>query len=120
MLRDSRPGFRARTGLPLTPLIRPTHSDTCGLPQSVLADVSIATGYATIGLMLAGRLVFQFLGWGVAAATTPLVMAVTGGAFFAFSLFGSPETATLGVYAGAVTQARAPQTPQLCSPGLGC
>ncbi|KAK9832801.1 hypothetical protein WJX81_002274 [Elliptochloris bilobata] len=72
--------------------------------QSVLADVSIATGYATIGLMLAGRLVFQFLGWGVAAATTPVVMAVTGGAFFAFSLFGSADTATLGVYAGAVTQ----------------
>lgn len=72
----------------------------------MLADVSIATGYATIGLMLAGRLVFQFLGWGVAATMTPLVMAVTGGAFFAFSLFGSPETATLGVYAGAVTQAR--------------
>jgi hypothetical protein len=74
--------------------------------QSVLADVSIATGYATIALMLAGRLVFQYLGWGVAAATTPLVMAVTGGAFFAFSLSGAPETATLGVYAGAVTQAR--------------
>jgi len=67
--------------------------------------VSIATGYATIALMLAGRLVFQYLGWGVAAATTPLVMAVTGGAFFAFSLSGAPETATLGVYAGAVTQA---------------
>jgi hypothetical protein len=28
------------------------------------------------------------------------------GAFFAFSLSGAPETATLGVDAGAVTQAR--------------
>ena len=76
------------------------------LRQSVLADVSIATGYATIALMLAGRLVFQYLGWGVAAMTTPLVMAVTGGAFFAFSLFGAAETATYGVYAGAITQAQ--------------
>ena len=31
--------------------------------QHMLADVSIATGYTTIALMLAGRFVFQFLGW---------------------------------------------------------
>ena len=35
------------------------------LPQGVLADVSIATGYVTIALMLGGRFVFQYFGWQV-------------------------------------------------------
>lgn len=42
--------------------------------QGVLADVSIATGYVTIALMLGGRFVFQWFGWQVAAATTPVLM----------------------------------------------
>ena len=42
--------------------------------QGVLADVSIATGYVTIALMLCGRFVFQWFGWQVAAATTPVLM----------------------------------------------
>lgn len=81
--------------------------------QGVLADVSIATGSVTIGLMLTGRFVFQYLGWGVAAAATPVIMAITGSAFFGLSLAGQYGTAlTLGPYslaaagvvAGAVTQ----------------
>ncbi|KAL3133509.1 hypothetical protein ABBQ38_007368 [Trebouxia sp. C0009 RCD-2024] len=81
--------------------------------QGVLADVSIATGSVTIGLMLTGRFVFQYLGWGVAAAATPVVMAITGSAFFGLSLaaqygtsltFGPYSLAAAGVMAGAVTQ----------------
>lgn len=81
--------------------------------QGVLADVSIATGSVTIGLMLTGRFVFQYLGWGVAAAATPCIMAITGSAFFGMSLaaqFGMDFTlgpyslAAAGVMAGAVTQ----------------
>lgn len=81
--------------------------------QGVLADVSIATGSVTIGLMLTGRFVFQYLGWGVAAAATPVIMAITGSAFFGMSLaaqygtaltFGPYSLAAAGVVAGAVTQ----------------
>ena len=35
--------------------------------QGVLADVSIATGYVTIALMLGGRFVFQYFGWQVSS-----------------------------------------------------
>ncbi len=83
--------------------------------QGVLADVSIATGSMTIGLMLTGRFVFQYLGWGVAAAATPCIMALTGSAFFGMSLaaqygtdltFGPYTLAAAGVVAGGVTQVR--------------
>ncbi len=79
--------------------------------QGVLADVSIATGWATIALMVGGRFVFQYLGWGFAAAATPTVMLLTGGAFFALSVAahlspGALQLAAAGVTAGAVTQAR--------------
>ncbi|CAL8465241.1 g4776 [Coccomyxa elongata] len=72
--------------------------------QGVLADVSIATGYVTIALMVSGRFIFQYLGWATAAFITPMVLMLFGGAFFAFSLSGSPATASLAVLAGAVTQ----------------
>ena len=82
--------------------------------QGILADVSIATGYATIVLMLTGRFVFQFLGWKVAALATPAVMLLTGGAFFGLSLAATAGGSTLatgtfnlaaaGALAGAVTQ----------------
>ena len=85
--------------------------------QGILADVSIYTGYATIALMLAGRFVFQFLGWRVAAMATPAVMLVSGGAFFGLSLAGTAGGSTLavghlnmasaGAFAGAVTQVSA-------------
>lgn len=67
----------------------------------------------TIGLMLTGRFVFQYLGWGVAAVATPIVMALTGTAFFGMSLasqfglathLGPYNLAAAGVMAGAVTQ----------------
>lgn len=84
------------------------------LLQGILADVSIFTGYATIGLMLTGRLVFQYLGWQVAAMATPIVMFLSGGAFFGLSLAavsggssltaGSLNMASAGALAGAVTQ----------------
>lgn len=82
--------------------------------QGVLADVSIYTGYLTIGLMLGGRFVFQYLGWKIAALATPAIMFITGGAFFGLSLaasmgatgviFGGVNLATGGALAGAVTQ----------------
>ena len=84
------------------------------LLQGVLADVSIATGWMTIGLMLTGRFVFQYLGWGFAAAATPAVMLLSGAAFFGFSLasqfpswnlsLGGMNLAAAGATAGAVTQ----------------
>eukprot|EP00193_Tetraselmis_chui_P017386 CAMPEP_0177784230 /NCGR_PEP_ID=MMETSP0491_2-20121128/19569_1 /TAXON_ID=63592 /ORGANISM="Tetraselmis chuii, Strain PLY429" /LENGTH=651 /DNA_ID=CAMNT_0019304941 /DNA_START=222 /DNA_END=2178 /DNA_ORIENTATION=- len=83
-------------------------------PQvAVLSDVSIATGVTTMALMLGGRFVFQYLGWGAAAAATPVVMLLSGAAFFGLSLaaqFGldigiAPVAlAAAGVTAGAVTQ----------------
>ena len=68
--------------------------------------MSIATGYVTIGLMMGGRLVFDRLGWAVAAFITPSVLLLFGGAFFAFSLSGSAATASAAVFAGAITQVR--------------
>lgn len=72
--------------------------------QGVLADVSIATGYVTIALMVSGRFIFQYFGWATAAFITPTVLMLFGGAFFAFTLTGTPATASWAVLAGAVTQ----------------
>lgn len=89
--------------------------------QTVLAEVAIATGWATITFMILGKFVFQYLGWGAAASATPVAMLVSGGVFFALSLlsgsvatsgatstilFGMDPTtlAFVGVAAGAVTQ----------------
>lgn len=131
----------------------------------MLADVSIATGWMTIALMLTGRFVFQvstgvhkcavtascladnaalhhfvgfrpkpqspgwgsigvndfalspqvscvlqYLGWGVAATATPVVMLLAGGTFFGTSVLSRVGTsaaaglAAAGATAGAVTQ----------------
>lgn len=85
--------------------------------QSVLADVSIYTGWATISFMLLGRFVFQHFGWGAAAAATPVAMLLSGGAFFGLSLASgaginvmglSPEQlAVVGIAAGMWTQVAA-------------
>ena len=93
------------------------------LVQGVLADVSIFTGYATIVLMLTGRFVFQYLGWRVAAMATPVIMLLTGGAFFGLSLaataggsslaVGHFNMASAGALAGAVTQVCTPAPPDL-------
>lgn len=91
-----------------------TQFPTAQAYQGVLADVSIATGWATIAAMLLGRFVFQYLGWGAAASATPLAMLVAGGGFFFMSLaaaagvsIGGLDPAAMalaGVAAGAVTQ----------------
>jgi AAA family ATP:ADP antiporter len=95
--------------------LRTLHSSVVGY-QSVLADVATYTGMTTIALMLTSRFVFQHLGWGVAAAATPVIMMITGAAFFATSVAAQqgllPATmdpavvAGLGVAAGVVTQVR--------------
>ncbi|KAL4419151.1 hypothetical protein ABPG77_009127 [Micractinium sp. CCAP 211/92] len=82
--------------------------------QSVLADVSIATGYCTIALMLLGKFVFQYFGWMAAAAATPSIMLLAGAGFFGLSLAANQgisvagmdpaAMAVAGVMAGAVTQ----------------
>lgn len=89
--------------------------------QGILADVSIYTGYLTICLMLGGRFIFQWFGWRVAAALTPLLMLLSGGAFFAFSLFGSGTAsamASTGAAAGAVTQVAPPAPSRMRSTRL--
>jgi AAA family ATP:ADP antiporter len=86
----------------------------------VLAEVAIATGWATITFMILGKFVFQYLGWGAAASATPVAMLTSGGVFFALSLVAGSAAATggstlffgldpaslafVGVAAGAVTQ----------------
>jgi len=78
--------------------LRGLYPDLLGY-QSLLASVSIATGWATMLMMVAGRFVFQRLGWGFAAQATPLVMVLSGGFFFLSSL--APRVATaLGVPPG--------------------
>ncbi|KAL4430786.1 hypothetical protein ABPG75_006042 [Micractinium tetrahymenae] len=82
--------------------------------QSVLADVSIATGWCTIALMLLGKFVFQYFGWMAAAAATPTIMLLSGAGFFGLSLAANQgisvagmdpaAMAVAGVMAGALTQ----------------
>ena len=86
--------------------------------QTILAEVAIATGWATITFMILGKFVFQYLGWGAAASATPVAMLTSGGVFFVLSLlsgsmaasgnmmFGLEPTtmAFMGVAAGAITQ----------------
>jgi hypothetical protein len=74
------------------------------------------TGIATLTSMVVSRLIFQHLGWGVAAAVTPAVMGAAGAVFFCATLLGGgalggllPEQATAamvgaGAVAGIVTQ----------------
>lgn len=81
--------------------------------QSVLADVATYTGMLTLGSMVVSRLVFQYAGWGVAAAVTPAVMGLAGVVFFGATLASqlpalTPEMAAtiagVGATAGVVTQ----------------
>lgn len=51
--------------------------------QSVLADVSTYTGVLTLASMFVSRLIFQNLGWGVAASITPAMMGIAGDAHVA-------------------------------------
>jgi hypothetical protein len=81
--------------------------------QSILADVATYTGMLTLASMVVSRLVFQYAGWGVAAAVTPAVMGMAGVVFFGATLASqmaglSPEMAAtiagVGATAGIVTQ----------------
>jgi len=67
----------------------------------------------TLASMVVSRLVFQYAGWGVAAAVTPAVMGLAGVIFFGATLAAglpslSPELAAtvagVGATAGVVTQ----------------
>lgn len=75
-------------------------------------------GILTLASMVVSRLVFQYLGWGVAASVTPAVMGAAGAVFFGATLLGGgamagllPEQAAaamvgVGSVAGIVTQVR--------------
>lgn len=55
-----------------------------------MGDFSSATGAVTFGMMLLSRVIFRKFGWGVAAQITPVVLLITGVAFFGLLLFGGP------------------------------
>ncbi|CAN0248581.1 unnamed protein product [Hapterophycus canaliculatus] len=56
--------------------------------SAFMGNFSTTTGLVTLGMMLLGRQVFKNYGWGSAAKATPVVLLVTGVAFFSLSLFG--------------------------------
>ncbi len=67
--------------------------------SAFMGNFSSATGLVTFIMMLAGRYIFRKYGWGVAAFITPVVLGVTGVAFFCLSLFSaqvSPVIAAVG------------------------
>lgn len=67
--------------------------------SAFMGNFSTATGTVTFIMMLAGRYIFRRFGWGAAAYVTPVVLGVTGVAFFSLSLFStqlSPFIAALG------------------------
>ncbi len=58
--------------------------------QNFMGGFSMATGALTIFMMLfVGGNVIRKLGWGVGALFTPIILAITGLAFFAFVIFNS-------------------------------
>ncbi|CAM9880086.1 unnamed protein product [Pylaiella littoralis] len=81
--------------------------------SAFMGSFSSTTGLATLVMMLLGRQVFKNYGWGTAAKATPVVLLVTGVAFFSLSVFGdaapvqtllaalSTNPLTLAVLAGA-------------------
>jgi AAA family ATP:ADP antiporter len=62
--------------------------------SAFMGDFSTCTGTFTFGMMLVGRWIFKRFAWGVAAATTPPVLLITGFIFFALVLAG-PAVAPL-------------------------
>ena len=68
--------------------------------SAFMGDFSSATGTVTFCLMIASRFIFKKFGWGVAALITPIVLGVTGVAFFTLILNTTaltPAMAALGV-----------------------
>jgi AAA family ATP:ADP antiporter len=58
--------------------------------SAFMGDFSSCTGLVTFGMMLLSRVIFRKFGWGVAAQITPIVLLITGVAFFGLLLFGGP------------------------------
>ena len=81
------------------------------LGVSLELSSSLRAGCVTILLNLTGRFVFEYCGWGTAALATPVIMLLSGTAFFGLSLaamhFGVDSSTALlaaGAFAGAMTQ----------------
>jgi ATP:ADP antiporter, AAA family len=67
--------------------------------SAFMGNFSSATGVVTLLMMLAGRFIFKYFGWGVAALITPITLLTTGIAFFSLTVFPgffAPITASLG------------------------
>merc|ERR1711871_435985 len=68
--------------------------------SAFMGDFSTYTGVVTFIMMLASRFIFKKFGWGVAALITPVVLFITGIAFFSLVLFSealTPSIAALGM-----------------------
>jgi len=63
--------------------------------SAFMGDFSTATGTVTFIMMLLSRVIFKKFGWGVAAQITPVMLLLTGVAFFALVLYSGPLTPTL-------------------------
>jgi ATP:ADP antiporter, AAA family len=55
--------------------------------SAFMGNFSTATGSVTLIMMILGRFIFTKFGWGIAALITPVVLLVTGAAFFSLILF---------------------------------
>lgn len=67
--------------------------------QNFMGSFSMVTGALTIFMMLfVGGNVIRRLGWGVAALFTPVVLAITGIAFFIFMIFQSQLTGFVAMF----------------------
>ncbi|HLB52358.1 MAG TPA: Npt1/Npt2 family nucleotide transporter, partial [Chlamydiales bacterium] len=67
--------------------------------QNFMGSFSMVTGGLTIFMMLfVGGNVIRRLGWGVAALFTPIVLAITGLAFFAFAVFSEQLTGFVAMF----------------------
>merc|ERR1712147_587716 len=65
-----------------------------------MGDFSTYTGIVTFTMMLVSRFIFRKFGWGTAALITPIMLFVTGIAFFSLVLFSdalTPSIAALGM-----------------------
>merc|ERR1712147_317726 len=68
--------------------------------SAFMGDFSTYTGIVTFTMMLVSRFIFRKFGWGTAALITPIMLFVTGIAFFSLVLFSdalTPSIAALGM-----------------------
>merc|ERR1712151_572910 len=68
--------------------------------SAFMGDFSTYTGVVTFTMMLVSRFIFRKFGWGTAALITPIMLFVTGIAFFSLVLFSdalTPSIAALGM-----------------------